>query len=159
MLFAREAHYQPLTQISFTSDEVLLFTGGEDAVTHIWRVIELVDFNLQSEQIMPVQTWNEHTLAVTGIICGSGTAMTSRVYTASLDKTVKVLITRRNGQSNSGLGHMYFVLNDNNSVPKCSKHPQSRPCRTSHICWHFILNNTSIQPLSVNWGAARSYWR
>lgn len=90
LLFAREAHYQPLTQMSFTSDEALLFTGGEDAVIHSWRVMDLVDFNLRSEEIMPVQSWNEHTLAITGIICGSGTAMTARVYTASLDQTVKV---------------------------------------------------------------------
>ncbi len=63
LLFAREAHYQCLTQISFTMDEALLFTGGEDAVVHAWRVTDLVDFDLRSEEIMPVQSWNEHTLA------------------------------------------------------------------------------------------------
>ena len=75
--------------MSFTSDEALLFTGGEDAVIHTWRMMELVDFNLRSEEIMPVQSWNEHTLTITGIICGNGTAMTARVYTSSLDQTVK----------------------------------------------------------------------
>jgi hypothetical protein len=53
-------------------------------------MMDLVDFSLRSEEIMPVQSWNEHTLAITGIICGNGTAMTARVYTASLDQTVKV---------------------------------------------------------------------
>jgi len=59
-------------------------------VIHSWRVLDLVDFNMRSEEIMPVQSWNEHTLAITEIICGAGTAMTARVYTASLDQTVKV---------------------------------------------------------------------
>jgi hypothetical protein len=90
LLFAREAHYQPLTEISFTSDEALLFTGGEDAVIHTWRVIDLVDFDMRSEEIVPILSWNDHTLAIRGIICGSGTAMTARVYTSSLDQTVKV---------------------------------------------------------------------
>ena len=76
--------------MSFTVDEALLFTGGDDAVIHAWRVLDLVDFDMRSEEIMPVQSWNEHTLAITGIICGTGTAMTARVYTASLDQTVKV---------------------------------------------------------------------
>lgn len=67
-----------------------MFTGGEDAVVHSWRVMDLVDFNLRSEEIIPVQSWNDHTLAITGIICGSGTAMNARLYTSSLDQTVKV---------------------------------------------------------------------
>jgi hypothetical protein len=52
--------------------------------------MDLVDFDLRSDEIMPVQSWNDHTLAVTGIVCGSGTAMNARVYTSSLDQTVKV---------------------------------------------------------------------
>ena len=71
-----------------------MFTAGEDAVVHTWRVMDLVDFEMRSEEIMPVLSWNEHSLAITGIICGSGTAMTARVYTASLDQTVKVRIPK-----------------------------------------------------------------
>src|SRR5208282_2374343 len=117
LLFAREGHYQPLTQMCFTSDEALLFTGSEDAVIHSWRVMDLVDFNLRSEEIMPIQSWNEHTLAITGIICGNGTAMTARVYTASLDQTIKVQFKMT--FPNSDLGCVYSVVNDNNPFPKC----------------------------------------
>lgn len=92
LLFAREAHYQPLTQICFTADEGLLFTGGDDAVIHSWKLLDLVDSNLRSEEIMPVQSWNEHTLAITGVLCGGGTVMNARLYTASLDQTVKVSV-------------------------------------------------------------------
>ena len=95
LLFAREAHYQPLTQICFTADEALLFTGGDDAGVHSWRLLDLVDSNLRSEEIMPVQSWNEHTLAITGIVCGNGTALNARVYTSSLDQTVKVYLIPR----------------------------------------------------------------
>lgn len=90
LLFAREAHYQALTQLCFTPDEALLFTGGEDAAIHLWRMLDLVDIDKRSEEVMPVQSWNEHTLAVTGIICGNGTAATARLYTSSFDQTVKV---------------------------------------------------------------------
>jgi pre-rRNA-processing protein IPI3 len=90
LLFAREAHYQPLTEICFSKDEALLFTGGGDAAVHTWRVMDLVDLNMRSEEVMPVQSWNEHILPITGLICGSGTAFTARVYTSSLDQTVRV---------------------------------------------------------------------
>lgn len=95
LLFAREAHYQPLAQICFAADEALLFTGGDDAVVHSWRLLDLVDSNLRSEEVMPIQSWNEHTLAITGVVCGNGTALNARVYTSSLDQTVKVYPTTR----------------------------------------------------------------
>src|SRR5579859_960458 len=109
LLFAREAHYQPLTQICFTADEALLFTGGEDAVVHSWRLLDLVDFNLRSEEIMPVQSWNEHTLAITGITCGSGTAMNARVYTSSLDQTVKVIPPTPQLNIDLGCVYAFFI--------------------------------------------------
>ena len=118
LLFAREAHYQPLTHLCFTSDEAFLFSGGDDAVIHTWRLLDLVDFNLRSEEIVPIQSWNEHTLAVTGIVCGSGTAMAGRVYTSSLDKTVKVVILIL--RVDKDLGYVYPVADDHNLVPKRS---------------------------------------
>lgn len=118
LLFAREAHYQPLTHLSFTSDEAFLFSGGDDAVIHTWRVLDLVDFNLRSEEIVPIQSWNEHTLAVTGIVCGSGTAMSARVYTSSMDKTVKVAILIL--RVDKDLGYFYPVTDDYDLVSKRS---------------------------------------
>ena len=91
LLFAREAHYQPLTQTCFGSDEMLIYTAGDDAVIHSWRLADLVDFNQGSEEIMPLQSWNEHTLPITGLICGLGPSMTARLYSSSLDRTVKVV--------------------------------------------------------------------
>jgi pre-rRNA-processing protein IPI3 len=92
LMFGREAHYQPLTQIAFTADETLVFTGGEDAAVHTWRTMDLVDLDGRSEEVMPVHSWNDHSLAVTGVVCGSGTAMNARVFTSSLDQTVKVSV-------------------------------------------------------------------
>jgi pre-rRNA-processing protein IPI3 len=115
LLFAREAHYQPLTQLCFTADEALLFTGGEDAAVHSWRLLDLVDFNLRSEEILPVQSWNEHTLAITEIICGSGTAMNARVYTSSLDHTIKVDF--RALHLIIDLGRLYIIFVNNDIVP------------------------------------------
>lgn len=52
--------------------------------------MDLVDPNLRSEEIVPLQTWNDHTLSITGIAVGQGSALTARAYTASLDQTVRV---------------------------------------------------------------------
>ena len=109
--------------MSFALDEALLFTGGEDAVIHAWRMMDLVDFSLRSEEIMPVQSWNEHTLSITAIICGNGTAMTARVYSASLDQTVKVQFKMI--LTNSDLGCVYSVANDDHPFSKCNKHTRS----------------------------------
>ena len=126
-MFAREAHYQPLTHMCFTPDEAFLFSGGDDAVLHTWRVLDLVDFNLQSDEITPIQSWNEHALAVTGLVCGSGTAMTARLYTSSLDKTVKVLVLIV-FRVDKDLGYLHLIANDNNPIPKRSDGFDHRSC-------------------------------
>jgi len=91
-MFAREAHYQALTHLCFSADEGVLLSGGGDGVVHSWRTMDLVDFHLRSEEITPLQSWNEHTLPITGIATGQGTVLTSRAYTASLDQTVRVML-------------------------------------------------------------------
>jgi WD40 repeat protein len=115
LLFAREAHYQTLTQIAFTSDEMLVFSGGEDALVHTWRLFDLVKFDQRSEEIMPVQTWNDHSLPITGIFCGQGMAMNSRLYTSSLDQTVKVRLFHTYVKSDLGCG--CFTIDDNDIIP------------------------------------------
>jgi pre-rRNA-processing protein IPI3 len=119
LLFARESHYQPLTQICFTDDETLLLTGGDDAIVNIWRVRDLVDFNMRSEEIMPVQSWNEHNLPITGLICGNGTSVTARVYTSSLDQTVRVNLIFCHSNVDMGCGLPVFA--HYNFIPKPSE--------------------------------------
>jgi len=80
--------------------------------------LDLVDFNMRSEEIVPIQSWNEHTLAITGIVCGSGTPMTARLYTSSLDKTVKVLLLIPGVDED--LGYLYPIADDHNIIPKWS---------------------------------------
>lgn len=148
MLFAREAHYQPLTQICFSRDEALVFTGGEDAVVHSWRVMDLVDFNLRSEEIMPVQSWNDHTLAITGIVCGSGTAMNARLYTSSLDQTIKVTFGR--SDTDLDLGCVHFILDDHDTVSESSEYIRRRRCGTGYFCRHSLVKYISIQSHTVH---------
>ena len=92
LMFAREAHYQALTHLCFSADEGVLLSGGGDGVVHCWQTMDLVDFHLRSEEITPLQSWNEHTLPITGIATGQGTVLTSRAYTASLDQTIRVCL-------------------------------------------------------------------
>jgi pre-rRNA-processing protein IPI3 len=114
LLFAREAHYQALSHICFTADELMLFTGGDDAVVHSWPILHLVDPLLQSEHVMPVRSWNDHTLSITGIQCRNGTALNSRAYTSSLDQTVKVSEYCLAVDQDMGSGFIIFA--DHNSV-------------------------------------------
>ena len=143
-MFVREAHYQPLTQLSFTSDEAFLFSGGEDAVVHVWRMLDLVDFNLRSEETNPVQSWNEHELPITGIICTGGSSMTARLYTSSLDQTVKVcafLIL----QANIDMGHKYSIAAKHNRLSKRSNLFYHRSSRTCSVCWTVRIHCSPIQ--------------
>jgi hypothetical protein len=91
-MFAREAHYQALTHLCFSVDDGMLLSGGGDAVVHSWRTMDLVDLQLQSDKIQPLQSWNEHTLPITGIVVGHGMSLTCHAYTASLDQTVRVYL-------------------------------------------------------------------
>jgi hypothetical protein len=72
-----------------------VFTGDDDAVVHGWRMANggLSCFCLQIEEVLPVSSWMEHTLGITGVICGAGTALNARVFTSSLDQTVRQTAT------------------------------------------------------------------
>jgi len=153
LLFAREAHYQPLTQLCFSSDEAFLFTGGDDAVVHVWRVMDLTDFNFRSEEVLPMQSWNEHTLGITGIVCGSGAAMTARLYTSSLDRTVKAL--HFIVETNEDLEHLYTIAVDDNTIPKRGDGIDYGPCRQGYIRRDLVFNNTPIQPHTTGWREIR----
>ena len=103
---------------------------------------------------MPLQSWNEHTLAVTGIMCGSGTAVNARVYTSSLDHTVKVSPLAHH--LIIGLGRMYAIFVNYNNIPEPCQCLHHRSGRKSHLRCHLSISNTPIQSNTVQWRKARS---
>ena len=88
-----DAHYRRITRMAFSNDDAVLVTAGEDAVVNVWLLAHLLaDNHTQNEmtRITPLYSWTDHTLPVSDIFISSGGIGSARVYTASLDHTVKV---------------------------------------------------------------------
>ncbi|ETV93894.1 hypothetical protein H310_12239 [Aphanomyces invadans] len=93
LLHVWDAHYKAVSALRLTSDDAFVVSGGEDAVVHVWRLLDLLDASstdsaLQSSAA-PVYTWTDHVLPITSIHCGLG-GVNGRVFTSSLDRTTKV---------------------------------------------------------------------
>ncbi|KIM68122.1 hypothetical protein SCLCIDRAFT_1209520 [Scleroderma citrinum Foug A] len=87
---AWDAHYRQVNVLKFTSDGTTLISGSQDSGVCVWSVSKLVDDDLQNELPLPQFTLSDHTLPVTDIVCGIGPFPKCRVFTASLDHTVKL---------------------------------------------------------------------
>ncbi|KAF0694745.1 Aste57867_14421 [Aphanomyces stellatus] len=93
LLHVWDAHYKAVSALRLTSDDAFIVSGGDDAVVHVWRLLDLLDASssdsaLQSGAV-PLHTWTDHVLPITSIHCGLG-GLNGRVFTSSLDRTVKV---------------------------------------------------------------------
>ncbi|QSL65180.1 hypothetical protein MERGE_002485 [Pneumocystis wakefieldiae] len=89
LMFVHDAHYQKITAITFVMYDSFFLTGSEDSHLCLWRLSDMVDLYSKKEAC-PVKTWNDHSLAITDIVCGFGTANSARVFTSSLDSIVNV---------------------------------------------------------------------
>lgn len=84
-----EAHFRQVTQLRFAGDDdQTLLTASQDATVHVWVLGHLL--SADEARPAPLFSWSDHTLPVTDIAVGHGSMTTARVYTASLDSTVKV---------------------------------------------------------------------
>lgn len=90
-----EAHYRQVTRMVFTGDDSALLTASEDASVHVWLVGQLLEHDTDQGRPSPLYSWSDHTLPITDIKVGAGSLTSARVYTASLDSTVKVDIGRK----------------------------------------------------------------
>ncbi|OQS02021.1 WD domain-containing protein [Thraustotheca clavata] len=90
LLHVWDAHYKAVSALSLTPDNAFLVSGGEDAVVHVWRLLDILDASNQSsalnQGLSPLHTWTDHVLPITHIHCGFG----GRVFTSSLDRTTKI---------------------------------------------------------------------
>ncbi|KAI7853291.1 WD40-repeat-containing domain protein [Circinella umbellata] len=98
LLKVYEAHFRRITKLAFSGDDATLLTASEDATVHVWLVGRLLehaggnqddDGTSGSSRPAPLFSWSDHTLPVTDMYIGSGTMATARVYTSSMDNTVK----------------------------------------------------------------------
>jgi pre-rRNA-processing protein IPI3 len=87
-----EAHYRHIQRLVFSNDDSALITAGDDATVNVWLVAQLLCSETEVDaRPSPLYSWSDHTLPVTDVSIGSGNLCTARVYTASLDFTVKVV--------------------------------------------------------------------
>lgn len=102
LMAMREKHYQEITTIQFSPDESFLFTGSKDSTVLGWRLMELITSSLEggvsfgnqsvssNNSVQPVYSWTKvHSLEITGLCIGYGRGAESRVYTSSLDSTLR----------------------------------------------------------------------
>ncbi|CAK5014768.1 unnamed protein product [Aphanomyces euteiches] len=92
LLHVWDAHYKAVSALSMTTDDAFVISGGDDAVVHVWRLLDLLDASSPDSVLrtgaVPVHTWTDHVLPITSIHCGHGGYL-GRVFTSSLDRTTK----------------------------------------------------------------------
>ena len=90
LVAALEVHYQEITCIEFCMDEGVVITGGADGRI---AVVILADCLTQANNYAAPFTpdiLDEHKLGITALCCGIGSSRVARLFSASMDETVKV---------------------------------------------------------------------
>uniref|UniRef100_M4BJI9 WD repeat-containing protein 54 beta-propeller domain-containing protein n=1 Tax=Hyaloperonospora arabidopsidis (strain Emoy2) TaxID=559515 RepID=M4BJI9_HYAAE len=88
-----DAHYKRVSAVALTSEDSHLVTAGEDALVHVWRLLDLLDApdtaSSFQQGVTPVVSFTDHVLPVTSLHVGLG-GVNARIYTSSLDRTCKI---------------------------------------------------------------------
>ncbi|PRP76408.1 hypothetical protein PROFUN_15237 [Planoprotostelium fungivorum] len=82
-----EAHYKKISCLSFTEDDSMLLSGGDDGVINVWDTARLIDGSVVD--VKPYVTWSDHSLPVTSIRCGHA-GVRGTIVSTSLDRTCKI---------------------------------------------------------------------
>jgi hypothetical protein len=88
------AHYRKCAAIRFSQDDALLITGGDDAIVNCWSLAQLVHSPIVGRvhrtprDVSPLRSSAAHALPITDLVVRNGAL--AHVYSASLDRTVKV---------------------------------------------------------------------
>ncbi|KAG9057857.1 Pre-rRNA-processing protein ipi3 [Serendipita sp. 407] len=84
------AHYRAVTALRFHSNGETFITGSEDSSISIWSISRIVDYEYEADVPSPLQTLTDHTLPITCVYVGFGNLASARIFSSSLDSTVKV---------------------------------------------------------------------
>ncbi|RLV93223.1 Pre-rRNA-processing protein [Spathaspora sp. JA1] len=89
LVCVRDAHYQGITAVKFSSCGTFLVTGGDDARVIVWNIVDLLTSDVQAK---PYFSITDHTLPITDILLSEsgGLIQDLRLYTTSTDCTVRV---------------------------------------------------------------------
>lgn len=126
LITVRDAHYQSVTHLQFSSDEAYIFSGAVDSRVCAWKLVDLVregsgsattgnasikestkekkQSTTSAADTRPQISWTGHKLPITGLVPGYGTATGGlKIYSSSLDKTVRIHdLSASQGSSGTG---------------------------------------------------------
>ncbi|KAK9241319.1 WD40-repeat-containing domain protein [Lipomyces kononenkoae] len=89
-LIYKDIHFGSISCLVFSQDDSVLFSAGSDARIYSWRTVELYNAHLNYNDVQPLASANQHSLEVTGLYCGYGGILDSRLYSISLDGSCRV---------------------------------------------------------------------
>ncbi|KAK9368687.1 WD40-repeat-containing domain protein [Lipomyces kononenkoae] len=89
-LIYKDIHFGSISCLVFSQDDSVLFSAGSDARIYSWRTAELCNAHLNYMDVQPLESANQHSLEVTGLFCGLGGILDSRLYSISLDGSCRV---------------------------------------------------------------------
>lgn len=86
-----DAHYKGVSALCFSDDDSFLFSGGDDGILNVWTLGTLVDAMAEDATARPAPTleFSHHSLPITAIVCGAAVSGGGKLYTTSLDRSVK----------------------------------------------------------------------
>ncbi|CAH7686694.1 WD40-repeat-containing domain protein [Phakopsora pachyrhizi] len=104
LLASFDAHYKAITCIAFSGDDASIITASDDAICCVWSIPmkagkdfffssshQLIEKALDCELCMePYSTFSDHTLPISDVQITPGLFPDIRIFTASLDRTVKI---------------------------------------------------------------------
>ncbi|KAJ3148769.1 Pre-rRNA-processing protein ipi3, partial [Irineochytrium annulatum] len=85
-----DAHFKAVRVLSFSFDDAAFVSAGEDASVHVWELGRVVFNDESGEDSRPLVTFSGHSLPVTWADFGVSLLQHARVYSCSLDRTVKI---------------------------------------------------------------------
>jgi WD40 repeat protein len=91
LLVAFKGHYRQVLAVKFSDDDSILITSADDAMVHVWDFAGLIMNDSNPEQSL-LRTVSTNKTGVTGIACGSGVGVNSKVATSSLDHSCRVFM-------------------------------------------------------------------
>ncbi|KAH9821233.1 WD40-repeat-containing domain protein [Melampsora americana] len=91
LLASFDAHYKSITCLQFTDDDAALVTASEDSMCSVWSLAALIDEGGNGNMsYSPYVLLSDHTLPISDLHVSHGTFPDIRIFTASLDQTVKI---------------------------------------------------------------------
>ena len=89
LLATLSKHYQDVTQLCFPDDGSFLVSGGLDGLLLLWNMADVIEAS-STDTPEPFLSSSCHALPITCIQCSCIGGCNSRVYSSSLDRTIKI---------------------------------------------------------------------